>query len=261
MPKREPAKHSMSSTLRAELIAALKGDKFLGEELDAAARGFLRRWAHNCADDPIWEEVIADARTLDCWPHQSLHPDLIWYAISAWHIAQSVKGGDDPLFRERQNQCAELLALAEKADDLARYFRKVEKYSGIAEFFQRFLVLPVTPEQNAVPRIEPPLLRVQQMRELHQREAQLLRQRARRAPKPTTFISRKKAKRDMTAFIHLMTDYMNEFCGKRHRRAVALLASMAFNSLVDNEDVRKILAPSEKKGRHRKIRAFDREKT
>jgi hypothetical protein len=166
-------------------------------------------------------------------------------------IAESVKSGDDPILRERQKQRAELLALAEKADDLAQYFQETEKYSGIAMFFQRFLVLPVQPEQEAVPRVEPPFLRVQQLRELHQREAQLLRQLAARVPKPTTFISREKGKRHVTAFIHLMTDYMDEICGKQHRHAVALLASMACKDQVDDEDVRNTLRPSTRKGRHR----------
>jgi len=58
-----------------------------------------------------------------------------------------------------------------------------------------------------------------------------------------------------------MTDYIDEFCGKQHRRAVALLASMAFNSLVDNEDVRKALEPSTRKSRRHKIRAPDQKKT
>jgi hypothetical protein len=247
--------------MKIKLVAVLKGDKFLGEELDAADRVFLRRWANNCADDPIWEEIIADARATGLWPNQSMHSSVIDYAILARRYAESVKGGDDPFFRERQNQRVELLTLADKADDLARYFQEVEKYSGIANFFQRFLVWPVTPEQEAVRRIESSSLRVRQLRDIHQQEARLLRQRASRAPKPTTFISREKAKRHITAFIHLMTDYIDEFCGKQHRRAVALLASMAFNSLVDNEDVRKALEPSTRKSRRHKIRAPDQKKT
>jgi hypothetical protein len=246
--------------MKIRLVALLKGDKFKGEKLNAADRAYLRRWADHCADDPIWEEIVADARALDVWPHNSIHPTVIWYALQARRFAESVKDGDDPIFRERQDQRAELLALAEKADDLARYYQEVERYSGIAMYFQRFLVLPVMPEQEAVPRVEPPFLRVRQLRELHEREAQLLRQRAGRAPKPVIFISREKSKRHITAFVHLMTDYMDEICGKQHRHAVAMLASMAFNSLVDNEDVRKALEPSTREGRRRKVRALSAKK-
>jgi hypothetical protein len=251
----------MNTAMKSEIVAILNGDKSVGEQLDASDLTYLRRWANNCADNKIWEEVIADARAYGLWPHDSLYESLIWYAISARRYAESVKAGDDPFLRERQNQRAELLSLAQKADDLAFYFQEAEKYSGVANFFHRFLVLPLTPEQERVRRIEPSVLRVQQLQNIHRQEAQLLRQRAAREPKPTTFISRKKAKRHITAFIHLMTNHMNEFCGKQHRHAVALLASMAFNSLVDEEDVRKSLAPSTKKGRKLEIRAFDRKKT
>lgn len=251
----------MHSAMKSEIVAILNGDKSVGEKLDASDRTYLRRWANNCADNEIWEEVIADARGYGLWPPDSLYSSFIWYAISARRYAESVKAGDDLFFRERKNQRAEMLALAEKADDLARYFLEVQRYSGISMFFQRFLNLPVMAEQEAVPRIEPPFLRVQQLQNIHQQEAQLLRRCAGREPKPTTFISRKKAKRHIIAFIHLMTDYMIEFCDKQHRRAVALLASMAFNFFVDEEDVRKSLEPSTKKDRSLKFRAFDREKT
>src|SRR5204862_447299 len=125
------------------------------EKLDAADRAYLRRWADNCADDAIWEEIIADARALDVWPHNSIHSMVIWYALQARRFAESVKDGEDPILREREEQRAELLALAEKAEDLARYFQAVEKFSGIAMYLQRFLPLPVMPEQEAVPRVEP----------------------------------------------------------------------------------------------------------
>jgi hypothetical protein len=239
------------------LIAILKRGTFEGDKLDAADTRYLRRWATNCADDPIWEEIAADVRNYGRWPHHSIYSMVISYALLARRLAESVKAGDDPLLREKQKQRAELLALAGKADDLARYFQEVEKYSGIAMFFQRFLVLPVQPEQEAVPRIEPPFLRVQQLRQVHEQEAKLLRQRASREPKPTTFISRKRGKRHITSFIHLMTNYMDEMCGKQHRHAVAILASMAFNSFVDDEDVRKTLLPSTREARRRKVRAFN----
>ncbi len=163
--------------------------------------------------------------------------------------------------RESQEHRAWLLALAEKAADLARYYQWAEKYSGIAMGIQQVLELPVLPEQAAVPRYEPPYLRVQQLRELHEREAQFLRQSAGRPPKPTTFISREKGKRHITAFIHLMTSYMDSICGKGYRRAVAMRASMAFNCLVDEEDVRKSLKPTTREGRRRTIRALEVKKT
>jgi hypothetical protein len=124
------------------------------------------------------------------------------------------------------------LALAEKAEELGRYYEEAEKYSGVAMFWQRFL--------------KP----VQQLRELHEREAQLLRQQAGREPQPTIQISRQdrgrgaaKRLRQVRAFIELMTHFMKvEICGKEHRYAVALLTDVAFPGHdVDAEYVRKTL--------------------
>jgi hypothetical protein len=249
------------TTVKSTLVAILKADAFLGDKLDAADKAFLTRWADNCADDPIWEQIVADARAYGLWPQDSIHSAIIWYALDARRIAAGVKAGNDPLFEDKQKRRTELLALAAKADDLAWFYQEQDKYSGVAMFFQRFMALPVMPEQDVVPRVEPPFLRVQQLRALHEREAKLLRQLAGREPKPTTFISRKKSKRSVTAFIHLMGKYMEELCRKQHRHAIAILANIAFNFDVDDEDVRKALITSTRKDRSRKIRAFDTQKS
>jgi hypothetical protein len=58
-----------------------------------------------------------------------------------------------------------------------------------------------------------------------------------------------------------MTHYMDEICGKQHhRRAVAMLASMAFNSPVDSEDVRETLRQSTRRSAPPKS-GIHREKT
>jgi hypothetical protein len=235
--------------MKIRLVAALKAIEFKGFKLSVADRAYLRRWADDYADDPIWEEILADARDYDQLPRQSMHSQLIEYALRVRRMAESIKSGDDPDLRERQERRVKLLSLAEKADDLARYYREAEKYSGIAMFYQRFLVMPVMSEQEAVPRVEPPFLRVQQLRELHEREAQLLRQRAGREPRPMIHLSRqdrgkgRRGLRQVRAFIELMTYFMeNEICGKRHLYAVALLTDMAFPGHdVDAEYVRTTL--------------------
>jgi hypothetical protein len=250
----------MPSAMKNELVAVLKRGKFEGDKLNAADCAFLRRWANNCADDPIWEQIVVDARAKGLWPDNSEQSVLIWYALQARCLSESVKAGRDPTLRERQQQRTELLELAEKSEDLARYYQGTERYSGIAMYFQQFLLLPVLPEQAAVPRYEPPFLRVQQLRQLHERKAQLLRQLAGRVPEPITFISREKGKRHITAFIHLMTNYMDSICGKGYRAAVAMLASMAFNCLVDKEDVRMALRKSTREGRPRPDSGTQRKK-
>ena len=231
----------MSTRIKSTLRAVLNRKGFEGRELDAADREYLRRWIDNCAEDSIWEEIVIDALAYGLWPPKTLHSTLIGYALEARRLAKSVRAGHDPIYLERQRHRNEELSLATKADDLARYFEDVEKYSGIVSYYQRLLLLPVLPEQEAVPRIEPPGTRVRQVRQVLEQVAILLRKRAAREPERTVFISRKKDKRHVTAFIHLMTDYLDEFCGKQHRRAVAMLAGIAFDFAVDSEDVRRAL--------------------
>ena len=145
---------------------------------------------------------------------------------------------------------AYLLALTKKADELAQYFKETEKYSGIAMFFQTNLKLPVTAEQEAVLRVEPGLLRVKQLQTLLKQVARLLTQRAlMREPKGQTFVSRQKGNREVKAFIHSMTAYMNDFCGKPHHAEVATLTNIAFKAAIDSNDVRRALEPSTPKAR------------
>lgn len=59
--------------MKNTLVAVLKGDKFKGDKLNTADRAFLRRWADDYADNPIWEEILADARAYGQLPHQSMH--------------------------------------------------------------------------------------------------------------------------------------------------------------------------------------------
>jgi hypothetical protein len=228
----------MSTTL----IAIIESGKFRREVLDRTDRIFLKRWAEGCAGDPIWSLIVADALALYGWEAKQQYLELIWYALDARRVAAQVKAGIDPILQKEKQEHARMLSLAEKAEDLARYFAEVLEFSGIAAFYQKNLELPVTPEQKRVYRVEPPFLRVKQLRDIHEREARLIRQRASWEPKPRTFISRKKGKREVVAFIYLMSQYMKDLCGKPHNRAVAMLADMAFGYGTESEDVRKILA-------------------
>jgi hypothetical protein len=247
----------MTATMKTTLVAVIKNGKLRNDNLSRAEGAFLKRWAESSADDPIWAKIVADARALNGWQIKQLYLELIWYAREARRVAISVKDeGVDPILRAERQERATLLALADKAADLAQYFVEAEKHLGTAEFFHSNLTLPVAPEQEAVVRIESVFRRVQQLQYIHKRLAQLLRNRAGREPKPRTFISRDRRKRDINAFVHLMTLYMEDFCGKRYGSAIGLLASDAFNTLVDAEDVRKTLGPST-----RKLRALSRKNT
>lgn len=228
--------------MRTTLTVVIKSGKLGLEVLNRTDNIFLRRWAEGCAGDPIWSQVIADALALYGWDSEHLYSELIWYAIDARRVSAHVKVGFDPIILKEKQERERMLSLAKKAEDLARYFAEVRKFSGVAAFYHMNLDLPVTPEQKKVYRIEPSYLRAEQLREIHEREAQLIRQRAGPEPKPRTFISRKKGKRDVVAFISLMSLYMIDLCGKPHNRAVAMLADMAFGFGTESEDVRKILA-------------------
>jgi hypothetical protein len=250
----------MSSTLKSVLTARLMSDDseyniFEGYGQAAGDQAHLKRWVDGWADNPVWEKIEADARNPG-----SVYSDLVWNAIQARRIAESVKGGNDPIRRERQKQREELLDLAGKANEMALYFQEAEKYPGVANFWFRFLTLPVTPEQEAVPRVESSILRVQQLRQLHEQEAQLFLRLAGKEPKATTKIRREKRTLLITAFIYLMTDYIHALCFHRHNEAVAILGNIAFPGYdLDAEAVRKTLQPSRRADRA--IRALNRPKT
>ncbi len=235
--------------MKASLAGVLKSGRILGHRLTSWERVLLERWKAECADDPIWTRIVAGARALGCWPTANLDLQLIWYVLEAKGIATSVKTGVDLIFLEEQQSRAKLLELADKADDLAQYFKDIEKYPGIAMFFQLNLKLPVTPEQEAVYRVEEGHLRVRQLQALHRDEARLLRQRAGREPKQRTFVSREKRNREVNAFIHSMTVYMKDFCGQPHRPAVAMLTNIAFRRAIDSNDVHKALEASTRRAR------------
>jgi len=235
--------------MRSTLVAVIKSGKLLGKILNKTDLAFVERWLSDWADDPEWAAIIADARLLGSSPIETANSEIIWFALEARRLAFDVRAGFDPVLIEERKQQAELLELADKAADLASYFEHIERYPGLAAFWHRFLKLPVTPEQDAVARVESSRLRVQQLQILHKEEARLLRQRAEREPKARTFISREKAKREVNAFIHSMTQYLVDFCGKQHRSAVATLVAIAFGRTIDEEEVRKALEGSTRKGR------------
>jgi hypothetical protein len=232
----------MAVTMRTALVGVLRRGKPLDDTLDPSDRGFLELWVEGYADDPVWAVIVADARALGCWPTKNLYSQLVWYVLDARRLSLNVKEGIASLLQREQKERERILSLADMADNLALYFEEVAKFSGIAAFFQRNLTLPVTPEQAKVFRVEPPLFRVKQLRDLHKREAELLRKRAGSEPKPRIFVSRKRKNRDLVAFIHLMSNCLRDFCGDEHRGAVALLADLAFGKGTVKEDVRKTLA-------------------
>ena len=104
-----------------------------GGSLGAADRAHLKRWIEDVSvEDPIWDKIVARVRGGD-------YGTIILYALEARRIAEDARDGHDPILEEGKKRRADLLALADKADDLARYYQEAAKYSGIANFFHRFL--------------------------------------------------------------------------------------------------------------------------
>jgi hypothetical protein len=259
-PVRNKAARQNKASFKAVLFAFLKSDK-----LDPDDRAHLKRWIAE-ANDPMWRK-LEDRAQVHGVSTTSIHIGVIWYALRDRRIAESVKSGRDPLLQEKRKERQKLRELAEMADELARYFRGVEQYSAIAMFWQRYLVLPVQPEQEAVPRVEPPFLRVQQLRVIHEQEAKLLRDRAAREPRPTTRVSRQsggKGRRDRSreygAFMYDLAAQMCEMCGEPLYDVVAAMANIAFPEadLTRDEARRAARRATTRSGRRGKTGPLDR---
>ena len=136
-----------------------------GRRLTTADRAHLNRWrADEYADDPSWERLATAARVRGLLPPDGIYESIIREALHMRRHAESVRSGVDFELRERQQQHRRHLDLAQKADELAAYYKWAADYSGIADFFTRFL--------------KP----VGDLELLHRKEAELLRQRAGRPP-------------------------------------------------------------------------------
>jgi hypothetical protein len=197
-----------------------------------ADRAHLKRWADRWIADPVWEKIAADVRKHSRFP-EPIHETIIREALFARGIAEGVKAGNDPFFQERQRQRSELFALAEKADDLAKYFESVERYSGIAMFFYRFF------------------LPVRSLRMFHEYESRLLRQRAGQEPQQTTRISKQRHRREYVAFMVFMEASMRECTSRPFHGAIATMTEIAFPKAgtLTAEDVRKACGPTTRSGR------------
>jgi hypothetical protein len=151
-------------------------------QLTAADHAHLHRWrADEFADDPSWEQLATAARARDILPTKTIYESIIREALHMRRYAESVRSIDFDL-RERRQQHKRHLELAQKADDLAENYKWAEGYSGIANFFGRFLS-PVA-----------------ELRALHRKEAELLRQRAGRPPVSAARVSRQDVRGGLRRF-------------------------------------------------------------
>jgi hypothetical protein len=246
---------------------ALKDKLAQSNDLDDLDRAYLTRWIdrHSPADEHVWELIAIEARQCDAYEPTWIYRAAVFYALEARRYAssESVRAGYDPGQRAQQQRRERLLELAGKADELARYFREAENYSGIANFFlEKIPELPALPEQvttlsTGVGQVG--VLNsnrcVKQLSDLHEREAQLLRQLAGKEPEPVTRISPQRAKREQVAFEVLMATHMREWCRRLrspHYSAIAEMASAAFpDRTITPDDVRKACGDTTRQDRHR----------
>src|SRR5258708_29438280 len=119
----------MRFPLKAALSDALKSNDLTNND-----RGHLTEWMmdHPADHDSMWQRIVADADARRVWPRGTALRTIIWYALASRRYAEAIRFRDDPIRQERQRQRDELLVLAQKADDLAGYYRRAERYSGIA---------------------------------------------------------------------------------------------------------------------------------
>jgi hypothetical protein len=181
-------------------------------QLTAADRAHLNRWREDYPDDPSWERLATAARARGLLPPKTIYEGIIWEALQMRRHAESVRSGIDFDLRERQQQRKRQLELAQKAEDLADYYKWAEKFSGIADFFDRFLS-PVA-----------------ELQALHRKEAQLLRQLAGRPPVAAARVSRqdrrggRKGLRKVFAFIDLAAAFIGGLISEKpDHEAIAVL--------------------------------------
>ena len=209
-------------------------------QLTKADRDHLERWASqgNSYDD-IWRRLAASAERYGMLPPDSMYETIVREALFMRAIAESAQSGIDFNLRERQQHHERHLDLAKKSDELADYYRWAARYSGIANFFSRFL--------------KP----VGELEDFHRKEAEILRRRAGRRPKSSLRIrrqSRSKSRtglRKVNVFIDLTDCFIRDLIGSApDHQAIAVLTNIAFPGYhLIADDVRKALRPTTREGR------------
>jgi hypothetical protein len=105
-------------------------------------RAHLERWiSEGRRHEAIWHRLKIAAEARGILPCDSTYLSIIEEALFARQCAERAQSGIDFDLRERQQYHKRHLDLAKKAEDLADYYRWAAGYSGIADFFSRFLGL------------------------------------------------------------------------------------------------------------------------
>jgi hypothetical protein len=234
------ARKHLARALTAALRAALK-------KAPPHDRAFITRWAAE-TDDRAFERLVTDLiekGEIGNDPYV-ISGTVISLARGAWHTATDVKHGVDSISQHAQSEIAELKELAQKADDLAKFCHGSGKLDLASLMSLQVRLGPLITQQRMMP--------LQQLADLHDREARLLREFAAKEAERDRIrrsryrISRARRVREQIAFIHLMTAALRELCGKPHYEAVAILTNIAFPGAdVTFEHVRAACRPTTRK--------------
>jgi|SRR5215467_1983636 len=227
-------------------------------------RAHIKRWFVE-ANDPVWEKIAADARAYgELGPVvEGPYSRFIGSALRARHFAESQT--DTPAVKRKRKQQREqqerldLLALAEKMEDVVRHRQSCRK----AQHPQR-----VPSPRGPLPEL-PQEAEAKRSLEWLRREAHRLRQVAEKvsAGEPTwdwgpipVRVSRQsggKGKRSQSrklgVFMQQMVNCMYHWCGKPRYDAVATITNIAFpDADVVSENVRSACRPTTRTARRKR---------
>lgn len=209
-------------------------------KLFAADRAYLARLT-DCFADPVWDRVHASAVKHDICPVYGIYDDLVLDAVDARRFAAAAARGSDPYFEHNKELRDKKLKMANMADELAAYFKSSERYSGIADYYRRFL--------------KP----IEELQAFHKEEARVLRQHAGREPVPSLPRNRRgignrgRQTREQVAFMSFFADRLMELCGQPHYDAVAAITNATFPKAdVTADNVRSARRPTTRSGRRAK---------
>jgi hypothetical protein len=224
-------------------------------KLSEADRAHIKRWLAE-VDDPVWEQIAADAETYgELLPFvDGPYSYFIGSALRLRHYVQTALDKPSLLIKRklerRQQKCADAMSLASLMDEVVR--RYDDSYRG-------------PPRPSGRPgEWELPL-------EWLKQEAQRMRHRAQDLLKePDDWglgygpirvnVSRqsggkikRRRSRELGVFMQEMVNRMYSACGKTRYHAVATITNIAFPAArVDADDVRSACRPTTRAGRRRK---------
>lgn len=234
-------------TMKSALVNRL-GDPKLSE----ADRAHIKRWLAE-ADDPVWEQIAADAETYGELPPfvDGPYSSFIGTALRLRNYVETQL--DKPhLLRKRERErreqkFADLMALATMMDEVVPRYRHL---------------MPMPPNPSGRPgEWELPL-------EWLKREAKRIRHRAQDLLEPEPDYSwprrvnisrqtggkrKRRHSRELGVFMQEMVNLMYSACGEPRYQAVAMIANIAFPAAnVDADDVRSACRPTTRAGRRRR---------